>query len=230
MVTKVNQMSNHDLTLLDEIYMKRYIVWISYIADCCVASWHFCVCLDALQITKQWYAEIQVILLILRSKPNLNLQYLEYLPAPVLVSLVAWEVVEIEQALHGLRPQQVVSVVGLDVEVLWVGGKTLFKSPWKWTIDYLCWSRLIVEVGYFWCQKGWLSENKEHISTLTMIHNRQHQEDLHIKPGKSEVTCVGQLLCKLLMLLKWMKMMVRMMKKMRMRMKYHKKQEQRIFR
>ena len=38
MVTKVNQMSNHDLTLLDEIYMKRYIVWISYIADCCVAS------------------------------------------------------------------------------------------------------------------------------------------------------------------------------------------------
>ena len=26
MVTKVNQMSNHDLILLDEIYMKRYIV------------------------------------------------------------------------------------------------------------------------------------------------------------------------------------------------------------
>ena len=128
MVTKVNQMSNHDLILLDEIYMKRYIVWISYIADCCVASWHFCVCLDALQITKQWYAEIQVILLIFRSKRNLNLQYLEYLPAPVLVSLVAWEVVEIEQALHGLRPQQVVSVVGLHVEVLWEADQNLVQK------------------------------------------------------------------------------------------------------
>ena len=48
-----------------------------------------------------------------------------------------------------------------------------------------------------------------------MIHNRQHQEDLHIKPGKSEVTCVGQLLCKLLMLLEriQMKMVMMMMMK-----------------
>ena len=46
---------------------------------------------------------------------------------------------------------------------------------------------------------------------FTMIHNRQHQQDLHIKPGKSEVTCVGQLLCKLLMLLERIQMKMVMM-------------------
>ena len=43
---------------------------------------------------------------------------LEYLPTPVLVGLVAGEVVEVEKALHGLRPQEVVGIVWLHVEVL----------------------------------------------------------------------------------------------------------------
>ena len=43
--------------------------------------------------------------------------YLKNVPAPILIGLVAGDVVEVPQALDGLRPEQVVSVVGLDVEV-----------------------------------------------------------------------------------------------------------------
>ena len=51
-------------------------------------------------------------------KGNLiTLFHLEYLPAPVLVRLVAGDVVEVPQTLDGLRPQEVVRVVGLHVEV-----------------------------------------------------------------------------------------------------------------
>lgn len=44
--------------------------------------------------------------------------HLEDLPSPVLVHLVPRDVVEVPQALDGLRPQQVVRVVRLDGEVL----------------------------------------------------------------------------------------------------------------
>ena len=40
------------------------------------------------------------------------------MPTPVLVSLVAGEVVEVEKALHCLRPQEVVGVVWFHIEVL----------------------------------------------------------------------------------------------------------------
>jgi hypothetical protein len=38
-------------------------------------------------------------------------------PSPVLVGLVTGDVVQVPQALYRFRPQQVVSIVGLDVEV-----------------------------------------------------------------------------------------------------------------
>ena len=43
--------------------------------------------------------------------------HLENVPAPILIRLVASDVVQVPEALDGLRPQQVVSIVGLDVEV-----------------------------------------------------------------------------------------------------------------
>ena len=48
----------------------------------------------------------------------LSSTYLEYLPSPVLVCPVARDNVEIPETLDGLRPQEVVGVVGLAVEVL----------------------------------------------------------------------------------------------------------------
>ena len=56
---------------------------------------------------------------------------LEYLPAPVLVGLVAREVVEVEQALHCLRPQQVVGVVRLHIEVL----ETFENDEFSWSSE-----------------------------------------------------------------------------------------------
>ena len=43
--------------------------------------------------------------------------HLENVPAPILIRLVASDVVQVPEALYGLRPQQVVGVVRLDVEV-----------------------------------------------------------------------------------------------------------------
>ena len=46
-----------------------------------------------------------------------KIMHLENVPSPILIRLVAGDVVQVPQALDGLRPQQVVSVVCLDVEV-----------------------------------------------------------------------------------------------------------------
>ena len=43
--------------------------------------------------------------------------YLKDVPAPILVGLVSSDVVEIPETFNGFGPQEVMSIVGLDVEV-----------------------------------------------------------------------------------------------------------------
>ena len=79
------------------------------VADGRVAAAHSAIVLDALKKDS---------LVSFQSLDEPGSPYLEYLPPPVLVGLVPGEVVEVEQALDRLRPQQVVRVVGLHVKVL----------------------------------------------------------------------------------------------------------------
>ena len=78
--------------------------------------------------------------------------HLKNVPPPVLISLVASDIVEVPEALNRLRSQEVVRVSGLGVKVV--------SSPRPWLLP--------IEVGDLGCKVGGLA-SKRHITRVGQL-------------------------------------------------------------